>query len=512
MSQWNNSYAYNNQYQQGSNGWNGDPGSQHMNQAYYNRPDANGQYVSFNEFLNQIQNSNTAPQTNNLLPNSFSNVQYDNYSSGQYNYMPSSSQTQLNNVNYGTPGTSNEAGPYPQSEFSAPPPEPTYSNNDTFKSNLTATALEFVPKGSLPRPSRSQNIPDSSNSSKDVNDDANEAQSNYGSSSDRNWRQRPLKPSEPKDKPVSNMQQDNSKGFGRNRDNAQRNNESNRRHNRNEDTSIEVSNHSNEPDSRNQETNQQIYESNNVSQEPRQRNYDSNNRNQEPRSNRNQEPRKKNYNDRNQDTRKNNDSNSRNRDSLNYNSIDRGQESRELDSNRYDSRNERRNQSKGNPKNKVKDDRTFYNSGISKDGQDVSGGRGENSGRTDDRNRDSDGWPDGATRDNYRRGEASRGDSYGSRDNYGRAEGSGRLQRNWAGTQRPRGDRREDDEQYANSYHQKEERERRETERIERAYDRGERDKGYDRDRGFDRQDRDRQKNIFSPPKFKSKQQVDFGK
>lgn len=558
MSQWNNSYSYNNQYQQNTNGWNGDPNGQYMNQAqYYTRPDANGQYVTFNEFLTQMQNSNVAPQT---IPNTFNNTPGENYPPGQYNYQnaPSSSQTHLNNYNYGPSSISNaqrgggaaappgEANTYPvnpQSQFGVQPGQlEAYTNNMTFKSNLTATAVEFVPKGT-PKPSTSsQNIPESLSSYNDVNESGNETRTNHGSSSERNWRQRPQSSHQNSDVKDSEDINKSNERNGRNRDTAQRNNKANGRHESREYSNDgNLSTHGNESnrnqDSMNmsQDTSPQV-ESNSLSREPHQRNYDSNNRNQESRSknknqesrsnnknqesrqhnDRNQETRQKNYDDRNSETRQNNyDPNTRNKDARhNYDSIDRGQESREYDTNqRYDSRNDRRNQSKGNPKLKGKDDnRTFYNSAISKDSQDVRSGRGESS-RAEGYAKTEGSWGEGS-RDGYAKTEGSRGDGYAR--NEGPREGSGRGQRNWAGTQRPRGDRNQDDEQYANNYQKEDRVDRDRPERIERdrGYDRGERDRGYDRERGYDRQDRERplKSNLSSPARFKSKHQTDPGK
>lgn len=404
MSQWNNTYAYNNQYQ----AWNGDPNNQYVNQAYYpNRAESGNQYISFNEFLSQMQNNGT-PNTAN-----YSNVQYENYPSRQYNYqnLPSSSQNpQLDSYGYAptSSNVSNSAEAYQvnvQNQYNPVAPNPNaYTNAMILKSNLTPTATEFVPKRSMMTPSTStQNIPESST----VNDDSesrnnhsnvnetknhygniNDSRNNYsntsepkntgGSSSDTNWRERPQsshqnnetnQKTESYQRPqeVSRNQESNS----RNRDNNYRNTESNGRNN--------------ESNNRNQESDGRQYESNSRQQDSSSRNYDSNNRN-------------------------------------------------------YDSSN-KRGQAKANYKSKNKDDaRTFYNSGISKDSQDVRNGRGEGSGRG----------------------------------------------KNWIGSQRLRAVERNstEDEQYANTYLQgREERMERDNRDRERERDNRERERERDRDR-----------------------------
>lgn len=343
MSQWNNTYSYNNQYQ----AWNGDPNVQYVNQAYYpNRPEQANQYVSFNEFLSQMQNSG-APSAGN-----YTNAQYENYPARQYNYqnVPSTAQNpQLES--YGFAGTTGNVSigteSYPvnvQSQYNPVAANPNaYTNAMILKSNLTPTATEFVPKGSMMTPSTStQNIPESSavhddsdsrnnysNESRNHYSNMNDSRNNYpnineprntsGSSSDTNWRER----SQSSQKSTETSQKTESyqhpqehpkkqETNGRHRETKYRNNESNGRHH-----------------------------------DLNTRNQDSNSRNQEPDSHQH-------------------DSSSRNYESNNRN---------------YDSSN-KRGQGKGNYKSKNKDDaRTFYNSAISKDSQDVRNGRGEASGR-----------------------------------------------------------------------------------------------------------------------------------
>ncbi|KAJ8730289.1 hypothetical protein PYW07_017327 [Mythimna separata] len=418
MSQWNNTYTYNNQYQ----AWNGDPNVQYVNQAYYpNRPEQSNQYVSFNEFLSQMQNSG-APSASN-----YSNVQYENYPARQYSYqnVPSTTQNpQLESYGYAatTGNVSSGTEAYPmnvQSQFNPVAPTPNvYTNAMILKSNLTPTATEFVPKGSMMTTSTSaQNIPDSSavhddsesrNNYSNINEprnhysNMNDSRNNYpsvneprntsGSSSDTNWRERsqPSQQStETSQKPDSYQHGDvdtrvehpkKQESNGRHRDNNYRNNDSNGRHhdsnNRNQDSN-----------NRNQETDSRQYESSNRQHDSSSRNYESNNRN-------------------------------------------------------YDSNN-KRGQGKGNFKSKNKDDaRTFYNSAISKDSQDVRNGRGETSGRG----------------------------------------------KNWVGTPRLRAMERNstEDEQYANTYLQARE------EKSERDNNRETDNRDRDTDRGRDTRDKHR--------------------
>lgn len=345
MSQWNNTYAYNNQYQ----AWNGDPNVQYVNQAYYpnNRPEQTNQYVSFNEFLSQMQNSG-APSASN-----YNNVQYENYSTRQYNYQnapPTAQNPQLDSYAYAatTANVSSGTEAYPmnvQSQYNPVAPNPNaYTNAMILNSNLTPTATEFVPKGSIVTPSTSaQNIPESStvhddsesrNNYSNVNEpknhysNMNDLRNNYpatsasSSSSSTNWRERSKHNHSEQDclqqntevsqttEPYQYTQEHpkNQGSNGRHHDNNHRNNESK-----------ELNNRYQEPDNRQ-------FESNSRQQDFSSRNFDSNNRN-------------------------------------------------------YDSNNKRA-QGKGNHKSKNKDDaRTFYNSAISKDSQDVRNGRGEASGR-----------------------------------------------------------------------------------------------------------------------------------
>ncbi|XP_026725229.1 protein shuttle craft [Trichoplusia ni] len=426
MSQWNNSYAYDNQYQS----WNGDPNCQYANQTYYpNRAEPANQYVSFNEFLSQMQN-NGAPNSAN-----YSNVQYEAYQNRHYNYQnlpPNAQNPQLDSYGYAASSNApNGAEAYQmnvQSQYAPVAPNTNaYTNAMILKSNLTPTATEFVPKCSMMNPSTStQNIPETSTVNEDsefrnnyvnVNDSRNhhsnvsdsrnnyvntsESRTNASSKSDTNWRERPQSSQQSNEQnprtesfqrpqEVTRSHEPNSR---RNRDNnyrdyesksrhelTGRNYESNGRHdynNRNYD-----SNGRHESNSRSYESNSR-YESSNHSQE-------SDVRQNEP-SGRSREP---------------NDSNSRN-----YESNNRS----------YETSN-KRGQSKQNYKSKNNDDaRTFYNSSISKDSQDVRNGRGEGSGRG----------------------------------------------KNWIGSQRVRATERNctEDEQYANTYLKEERMESRERER-----------------------------------------------
>ncbi|XP_022830509.1 protein shuttle craft [Spodoptera litura] len=452
MSQWNNTYAYNNQYQ----AWNGDPNVQYVNQGYYpNRADQPNQYVSFNEFLSQMQN-NAAPSTSN-----YSNVQYENYPPGQYNYqnIPTTApqNPQLENYGYAAQTSNVPSGSesYPmnmQSQYAPAANNPNvYTNAMILKSNLTPTATEFVPKSSMMKPSvSSQNIPESST----VRDD-NESRNNYsnvnetrnqfnnsngsrntypstseprsvgGSSSDTNWRERPQSTqqvNEPSHKTESYQRTQepsrNQESTSRHRDNNYRNNESNARHHDTSSRNQEGNSRSHEANSRNQEGNGRNQEGNGRNHEVESRQYESSNRQQ--------------------------DSNSRTYEATNRN---------------YENTSNKRGQTKSNYKSKSKDDaRTFYNSSISKDSQDVRNGRGESSGRG----------------------------------------------KNWVGTPRLRAMERNstEDEQYANTYLQgredRVERDNRDRDHSNRERDVREPNRDVrDKDRGDVRvRDRDRERNV----------------
>lgn len=301
MSQWNNSYAYNNQYQGGGN-WNGDVNGQYVDQAYYpNRQyDPSNQYVSFGEFLSQMQGSsasNTASNTGNLN-------QYQNYPVNQqfdYPNVSSSQNAQADSYNYGMNASNNDTESLPeQNQYKPPTTDPNTLNEMVIKSNLTPTATEFVPKGSVKPSSSMQNI--KSESSKP--NSARISRSNHGSSSETNWRERPQSAQQNEPKPNDSYRQDNSH---RNQDSYSRNNDSSYNH--------ELSNRSHQSNGRNRN-----FESSS-------RNHDSSNRYE---SNRN-EP----FSSRSYDTNQYNDrgqkSKSKNKDSERtfYNSsINKGQDGR----------------------------------------------------------------------------------------------------------------------------------------------------------------------------------------
>lgn len=274
MSQWNNSYAYNNQYQGGSN-WHGDVNGQYVNQAYYpNRQyDQSNQYVSFDEFLSQMQSSSAS------APNAGNYHQYQNYSVNQFEYqnVPSSSQNaQLDTYNYGTNAIQNDTeSSQAQNQHKRATIDPNTLKEMVINSNLTPTATEFVPKGSVKPSSSMQNT--KAEPSKPSS--ARVSRSTHGSSSDSNWRERPQSAQQNGPKSNDLHRQDNSH---RNQDTFSRNNDSSYSH--------ELSSRSQQSNGRNRN-----YESSN-------RNYDSNSRYEsnrnEPSSSRSYES--NHYNDRGQ--------------------------------------------------------------------------------------------------------------------------------------------------------------------------------------------------------------------
>lgn len=327
MSQWNNAYAYNSQYQD-PNMWNGDlNGQQYANQypsrQQYEQQHQGSQYVSFNEFISQMQ-ANGAVQPSN---SNFNSNQYPNYSQNQYNNytdMPSTSQSNPSLDTYQYEGNAtamvNGINTYQQEPQAQYKPEDLHEASNfpsdvAFKSTLTATATEFVPKSTTfkqpanPKP-RHVDHAESSSSSNGYN-----SRKNY-SANERNWRERPS------------------------------NSHSNEKQNG-------PTHKSHEPSPRNHESN-----------------YNNKNREQSPR---NQEPRLRNKDRNHESSPRSQDTAPRNQDRNNEGSS-RYQEPRENNSNK--------NISKGNSKsrNKQSDDgRTFYNSSGSKSSQDVRIGRGEGS-------------------------------------------------------------------------------------------------------------------------------------
>lgn len=243
MSQWNNSYAYNNQYQ-GGNNWNGDVNGQYVNQAYYpNRQyDQSNQYVSFDEFLTQMQcSSGSAPNAGNYN-------QFQNYPVNQFEYqnVPSSSQNaELDTYNYRTNATHNDSESLQaQNQYKPTTTDPNALKEMVIKSNLTPTATEFVPKGSVKSSSSMQNT--KAEPSKPSS--ARASRSTHGSSSDSNWRERPQSAQQNGPKSNDVHRQENNHRI---QDTFSRNNDSSYNH---------------EPNSRSQQSN------------GRNRNYDSNSR------------------------------------------------------------------------------------------------------------------------------------------------------------------------------------------------------------------------------------------
>ncbi|CAH2240307.1 jg14293 [Pararge aegeria aegeria] len=404
MSQWNNSYNYNNQYQ-APNTWNGDYNTQYSSnqQQYYTNPnpnrqyDANRQYVSFDEFLSQMQMSNN-PATNTA---NYNNVQYQNYPNAQYNNVPSyqngsTTQSPQAELAYGssTANFTNNAEVYQtnvNNQYNQVTDQNNYSNEVVSKSKLTPTATEFVPKSSNTNSVSPNNEP--TLESNLTNLELNGSSGNYSKpSSSTNWRERP------------NSSQQNSshlepygQKYSKNQDTSSRNNKH------------ESKSRNQEPSSRNEPSNHKSRE--NIQQrEPSNRDYENNSRNRKPknrpsdnqtpessyrrqdnnkeynRSNRNSE-----YNAQNQDFKDSNyhrqdhsqDYNNRSNRNSDYNPQSQDQ-NQCYDTNDTDFGEFEGGQSKNNSKTKNKESdvfRTFYNSSMSKESQDVRIGRGEASGR-----------------------------------------------------------------------------------------------------------------------------------
>ncbi|OWR43279.1 putative shuttle craft [Danaus plexippus plexippus] len=395
MSQWNNSYSYNNQYHTPNN-WNGDYNNQY--QAYYPNAQYNAnQYVSFDEFLSQMHISN--PQTNPY------NTQYPNYPNSQYSQLPNyqndspnqnsqavyNYETSSSNYNYNNEtyqGNTEEQIQQTSIDQQLP--------REVVKSKLMPTATEFVPKQS----STSNKEQHSSNTNRNAGDSNNSKPS--GST---NWRERPQNSKNSFTSESSNFYQKNV-----------RPQELNNRHNKYD------SKYRNQD---NQNTNGESSGQNSANPVNKDRPSDANNRKGKSKSrpfenNQNSEPSFRNqYNQgyNNQSKPKNRTYNGCNHESNHNEDINDISSASELPEN---SNSDEGGQSKSNSKFKSKDSdpsRTFYNSGMPKESQDVRNGRSEGSGRN----------------------------------------------RRWIGSQRLKGAERDiyDDEQYAKSYfHAKEERNR----------------------------------------------------
>ncbi|XP_047529301.1 protein shuttle craft isoform X1 [Vanessa atalanta] len=369
MSQWNNSYSYN-QYQ-APNNWNNDYNSQY--QAYYPNPnrqyDPSNQYVSFDEFLSQMQISNPPP-TN---PATYNNMQYQNYPNAQYNNMPSyqngtTPQSSQADYAYG----SNTAN-FPNNEETYQPnmhnqynqvtsDKNNYSNEVVFKSKLTPTATEFVPKSSKSKsPSSPHNEPsqEASSSSGAVS----KSSSNYSKpSSSTNWREKPHS-SQQSGASSSNETTSQMQKFSKYQD-------SNRNHKgeskiRNQDC------YNSHPESLDQNSIKMHKDSLNRPSELNNRNRKSKNR--ATNSNQMQETNYRNQDFNHQDSN-NHRINNRNSDLNSFNH----------ETNAYDevSTHNEGGQLKSNPKTKNKESdvgRTFYNSTMPKESQDVRNGRSEGS-------------------------------------------------------------------------------------------------------------------------------------
>ncbi|CAH3997479.1 unnamed protein product [Pieris brassicae] len=325
MSQWNNTYDYNSQHQ-APNTWNSDPNGQYGSQVYYNRqmdPSSN-QYVSFNEFLSQMQQSGV-PSVNTAQ---YSNVHYQSYPPNQYNNVNSYQNLPTNvnpqaNFGYGASSSySNNVESYEtnsQDQYIPPVDGNIYTNDVVSKSKLTPTAIEFIPKNSSLQ--TEHNLPNEiQNEPLDIENSGSGSSSGHAKPSDsKNWRERPK----------------------------------NTAQNRSYDTNGYENGGSQEHDS-----------NGSLRYDNKNRKYDKNNSQNHTRPESSHYPQSSRNNDTNAYSRKNRNDN--------YNNGD---------SNRYDNRREG-GQSKSKGMGRDTDpSRTFYNSSKTKDSQDVRNGRGEPSGR-----------------------------------------------------------------------------------------------------------------------------------
>lgn len=355
MSQWNNSYTYNNQFQGPPNAWNTDINGQYVNQAYYGdrQFESNNQYVSFEEFLSQMQGNNV-PQND---ASNYNNIQYQTYSNNQYGYQNVPTQNTQIDFNYGpsTSNVSNNVDVYPVNVQNPFPvlSDPSYPNEVVINSKLTPTAIEFVPKSSMNIAATSSQNNVSHESTATNNSTTNGTKANNAKSSESNWRERPN---------TSNGESSNPHGDINNFSRFQKNFKNPEANNRNRNSNGRYS----ENNKRNNETN---HDTNNHYRNTNSHTQNSNNSH----SNHNRDiPSTSTQECDNQAIESQTYQNGRN-----YESGNRQHESKKYNN---DEKHAKTN-SKSNKNKDTDAGRTFYNSSINKSSQDVRNGRGENSGR-----------------------------------------------------------------------------------------------------------------------------------
>ncbi|KAG7303000.1 hypothetical protein JYU34_013008 [Plutella xylostella] len=322
---WNSGYNYNNQYHE-PNVWNGDPNAQFVNQNpnyYANNP--GNQYVSFDQFLSQMQTNGTSQSASN----NFNSVQYQNYTGSEGNSFAGASMVQatpqLESYNFHVNASSGAEMYQAVAQMQYPGVANGYEGEVAFKSTLTPTATEFVPKSvAVLPPIENDKTFELSTHLNGVNNKTNR------NSSEKNWRDRPSGSEQSQGKhKTNNRNQDNDSSLIKKYDSA------------------ESGQYPPEPSIANKKNNSRkesspSHETNHKNNESNARDTDSTYSRKEDYNSKHQHGKNRDYNSKSQDTgHRNRDSNSRNQD--NYRNQDNGSRSdyrNQESGSRYENRNQ----------------------------------------------------------------------------------------------------------------------------------------------------------------------------
>ncbi|VVD04483.1 unnamed protein product [Leptidea sinapis] len=188
MSQWNNTFMSNNQYQNSSN-LNGDPNSQYHSQNYYDNRQGDSranQYVSFNEFISQMQVPTDSASYNSVQNPNIPNSQFLNVGNHQND---TSNQSNQINYDYGASYSAhgNNRNEIQMNNGGQTNSAPNFTSEMVSKSKLTPTAVEFVPKSSFQMPTRNSKPREETSAENSLNEPTN----NKKQPESQNWRDRP---------------------------------------------------------------------------------------------------------------------------------------------------------------------------------------------------------------------------------------------------------------------------------------------------------------------------------
>ncbi|XP_050670768.1 protein shuttle craft [Leptidea sinapis] len=229
MSQWNNTFMSNNQYQNSSN-LNGDPNSQYHSQNYYDNRQGDSranQYVSFNEFISQMQVPTDSASYNSVQNPNIPNSQFLNVGNHQND---TSNQSNQLNYDYGASYSAhgNNRNEIQMNNGGQTNSAPNFTSEMVSKSKLTPTAVEFVPKSSFQMPTRNSKPREETSAENSLNEPNNKKQPES-----QNWRDRPSSSGHSSNTYNINGKDNQSKYFDKF--------ETNRYHSRNNQTESNVS-------------------------------------------------------------------------------------------------------------------------------------------------------------------------------------------------------------------------------------------------------------------------------